>query len=594
MKTAMNRRKKRLNKKDVIDLNRKSIFQDITDVIGTPNLSSDKKQNRILNSDWITIPVTLEEFCRDMVGEELFPEQLEYGNAVMGVVTTEFPVLIVEHLAYWGKGSGKDRTVAKMQAYLIYKLMCLRNPQGFLRRIYNCSIADGDAIDIVNVSINARQAENVYFRKFKSIIKMVKDADGLNWFEKRGVVLEEGVHLQTTEAFFPNDIFVHSLNSETNTGEGLNILFAAIDEFGGWKGIENANNLLDNIISSAKSRFKTLAKVCILSYNYYPNDPMDMLYKTNTKDDDVEIYKSKKKSWEVNPFLSKSDFKREYSRNPEKAKMQYECESDQKQGGYISKKYMIEKMYESGLENPFLDDITSCSDLDLLSIKFKKSFIPSDGYYIMHIDLATGKKRVRGIDCAGVTLSHMEAMSPKLDNTLKKDLMKNGVVFDTFESEYTSMRKGVVIDMHLQVYSDGHEIEFNNFRMFIMRLRELGFNIYMVTYDGWESRDSIQILNREGIESMKHSVDTSNESYDLMKSLIYQQLIKTYYSPIIDRELKELIINDKGKVDHPERSYLRLETESNDKGSKDVSDCFAANCSKIYSEFEIESGISFA
>ena len=35
--------------------------------------------------------------------------------------------------------SGKDRTISKLQVYTIYKLMCLKNPQKFLREKYRIS-----------------------------------------------------------------------------------------------------------------------------------------------------------------------------------------------------------------------------------------------------------------------------------------------------------------------------------------------------------------------------------------------------------------------------------------------------------------------
>jgi hypothetical protein len=64
-----------------------------------------------------------------------------------------------------GKGSGKDFVSTVACAYVVYKLLCLKDPA-----IYYGKPA-GDAIDIINVAINAQQAKNVFFKGFKTKIE---------------------------------------------------------------------------------------------------------------------------------------------------------------------------------------------------------------------------------------------------------------------------------------------------------------------------------------------------------------------------------------------------------------------------------------
>jgi hypothetical protein len=60
-----------------------------------------------------------------------------------------------------GKGSGKDFTSTVACSYIVYKLLCLKDPARYFGK------PSGDAIDIINVAINAQQAKNVFFKGLK-------------------------------------------------------------------------------------------------------------------------------------------------------------------------------------------------------------------------------------------------------------------------------------------------------------------------------------------------------------------------------------------------------------------------------------------
>jgi len=64
-----------------------------------------------------------------------------------------------------GKGSGKDFTSTVACCYIVYKLLCLKDPARYFGK------PTGDAIDIINVAINAQQAKNVFFKGFKTKIE---------------------------------------------------------------------------------------------------------------------------------------------------------------------------------------------------------------------------------------------------------------------------------------------------------------------------------------------------------------------------------------------------------------------------------------
>jgi len=569
----------------------KTVFMDeLYSAVVTPSSVSQ------IDSDvWSEKPVDIQTFCLDWLGEGLFPVQDEFSRAMLGELATEFNTDYDEGHAFWGKGSGKDRTISKMQVYLIYKLMCLKNPHEFLRTEYGCSIGDDDAIDVANMSINARQAINVYFKKFKSLLKKcINPRTGKNWFAEKGVDMRDGYDLQTSEVKFPFSITAHSLNSETNTGEGLNLFFVTIDEFGSFP-FEKAFELLDAVRDTVTSRFSGVGKTCVISYKYYHNDPMDVLYKKEL--DNERVFSSKKATHEVNLMVTREKLAQQYKRNYEKAKMTYECEGDAEVGGYVSKKYMLSYMFSPAYENPIVGDLLSIDSAFLQSLQFKSFFKGTEGrMYAVHVDLGTGKKDKKN-DCAGFALTHIDSMFPKLDDRLKKDLYKEGIIveFNADDPELNITRKGVVIDLAIQlVAKSGTEVQFSDVRKFILRLKnQFGFNIGIVTYDGWQSRDSIQIMNQEGIPTEAFSVDKSNESYDTWKELMYQQLVRCYPHPIAHRESKELTIGDNGKVDHPVESWDRFLLEGIEVGSKDVIDAIVGSTKNAYDRFSLDVGIFF-
>jgi hypothetical protein len=113
--------------------------------------------------------------------------------------------------------------------------------------------------------------------------------------------------------------------------------------------------------------------------------------------------------------------------------------------------------------------------------------------------------------------------------------------------------------------STSHELDIVEVRKWIVALKEYyGFNIHTVSYDGFQSSESMQMLRRAGILSLKISVDETMEPYDLLKAAIYQDRFDCQDHEILKIELAGLERNaKKKKVDHPP------------KGSKDLADAVA-------------------
>ena len=114
-----------------------------------------------------------------------------------------------------GKGSGKDFTSTVACAYIVYKLLCLKDPARYFGK------PSGDAIDLINVAINAQQAKNVFFKGFKTKIEKSP------WFAGKYNAKADSVE-------FDKSITVYSGHSERESHEGLNLLMAVLDEISGF------------------------------------------------------------------------------------------------------------------------------------------------------------------------------------------------------------------------------------------------------------------------------------------------------------------------------------------------------------------------
>ena len=107
-----------------------------------------------------------------------------------------------EVIAQLGKGSGKDYCSTISVAYIVYLLLCLKDPASYYGK------PPGDSIDILNIAINAQQANNVFFKGFKTRIERSP------WFVGK-------YEAKASEMKFDKGITVHSGHSEREAFEGI-------------------------------------------------------------------------------------------------------------------------------------------------------------------------------------------------------------------------------------------------------------------------------------------------------------------------------------------------------------------------------------
>jgi len=130
-------------------------------------------------------------------------------------------------------------------------------------------------------------------------------------------------------------------------------------------------------------------------------------------------------------------------------------------------------------------------------------------------------------------------------------------------------RKPVVeIDAVLEVLPPKlGEIDYSRIRSLLYKLRDAGMNLRFVSFDGYQSADSRQILNAQGFTTGVVSMDRTMEPYEYLRDAIYDGRVLLPTHPKLQLELLKLEFDARRqKVDHPAHGT---------RGSKDLADAVA-------------------
>lgn len=529
--------------------------------------------------DFWTEPVTVVSWFRDFLRQPLWPEQEKAAVAIFGEDPREWRAPTdgrelpwEEILLFIGKGGGKSDLIAGAFSFAGYWLRNRKDPWAYFGK------TPGDNVDLINVAFNARQAKNVFFRKLKAKMRKATDpATGKNWFRQMGVDLREGgKHIQGRIVYLDDDrtIAIHAGDSMEYTGEGLNILMALFDELGAFGKPEKALALYGALKDTGKTRFRSKACAVAISYQYSAADAMTFLVTEASKEQQVPAAERRtfvmhKATWEMNPTVRKTDFASEYAKNPERAKRVFECRG-KAVGANAFFKYPEEIRTRANRKrvSPLAGEAWWTDDL--MNVQFQTWFRGAPGAeYHVHADLASGGDRK---DKIGLVMGREFRKRPSYSEDYVKALLVAG---SPEPPRPLDEEPAIWYDLMLQVRAktEEGEVRFQDLIDFVdKRLRrELGFNVTLMTYDGWQSKGEQQRVRERGIASETLSCDKTAGPAETLKGLIYSGLADYYAHPVFMREGEELV-EEGGKIDHPRLSTKRAEEEGDNRGSKDVWD----------------------
>ena len=447
-----------------------------------------------------------------------------------------------------GKGSGKDFISTVACAYVVYKLLCLKDPAIYFGK------PAGDAIDIINVAVNAQQAKNVFFKGFKTKIEKSP------WFAGKYNAKADSIE-------FDKAITVYSGHSERESHEGLNLLMAVLDEISGFasevvSGNEQgktADNIYKAFRGSVDSRFPDLGKVVLLSFPRYQGDFISQRYESVIADKETierthtfimnedlphedpgnqfqiswdednilqykipRVYAFKRPTWEVNPTRKIEDFKLAFYTDLGDAMMRFACMPTYSSDAFFKQIDKVEKCMNT--RNP-LDSFR----------RFDETFVPDpDKTYYIHADLAQKHDK-----CA-VAIAHV-------DKWVNIQVIK----------DYEQVAPIVVVDAVAwwEPRAEG-PVNLSEVKQWIMNLRRQGFNIGMVSFDRWQSFDIQNELQAVGIRT--ETVSVAKKHYEDLAMMIYEERVSIPRIPILLEEMSELKIMKGNRVDHPRKKSKDL------------------------------------
>lgn len=462
-----------------------------------------------------------------------------------------------------GKGSGKDYTSTIACAYVVYLLLCLKDPARYYGK------PPGDAIDIINVAVNAVQAQQVFFKGFKQRITKCRWFDG-KYNEKAGSIE------------FAKSITVHSGHSQRESWEGYNLLFAVLDEISGFdlestSGNEQAKTaaaIYKMFRGSVDSRFPQFGKLILLSFPRFKNDYIQQRYNEVVADkeivirthtfkidedlpDDTEgntfsieweedhiinykvprVFALKRPTWEINPTIKIENLAMNFYSDPIDALSRFACMPPDAIDAMFSSREKVERAFNN--LNLALDNQNV----------FREWFKPDpEKMYYVHVDLAQKH------DHCAVSLAHVDKwVTMKISGAM------------------TDAAPYVVVDA-VRYWTPTKEkvVDFTEVKNYILSLKQRGFNIKRVTFDRWNSYDMMEQLKAQGMACETLSV--AKKHYEDMLLCIMEERVSGPQIPLLIEELLQLRIVKRDKVDHPR------------KGSKDLAD---ATCGAIYNAISL-------
>lgn len=516
-------------------------------------------------------PVSIEEFLNDDyylgLKDELYPlvmEELIEANSGKYV-----------EAVYTGSiGSAKTSQALWTTAYQLYLLSALRNPQ----RTFG--LVTTDEILFIFQSLNAQKAKSLNYARFRALIEK-------SLYFKEEYPFDPDL---LSELQFPHRVIVRPIAGSATASIGENVIGGVIDEVNFMSITEKSKQaddggtydqalvLYNSISKRRKSRFMKFGHVagilCLVSSKRFPGQFTDQ--KEEEAEEDPTIYVYDKRLWDIRPEIFSGEMFQVFTGDEShKPRILEDDEEVPEELEHLVMDVPVEnrKEFETDIMNalrdvagvstlaifPFMDNVELVAEsfkedqpsiLSTTTVDFYKtqlSIYPKRFYKKslprwVHIDLGiTG-------DSAGVTMGTVDKFV---------DIDRGHGIMETLPH--------VHIDFQLEVKPPpGGEIIFSKIRTLLYRLSEFGMNIKWVSFDSFQSRDSMQVLRQMGYTSGQVSMDTSTLPYDITKAAIYDGRVSQPVNEHLKTELVGLERDAKtNKVDHRPN------------GSKDVADSLA-------------------
>ena len=531
--------------------------------------------------DYDCRPVSIETFLNDAdylgdIGRRLYDP---WRRELLHVLDPREGV--TEWILTGAIGTGKTTAAVIALLYKLYRLSCLRDPQGHYDLVPGSPIVFG----LFNLTLDL--AHSVSYRKFVNIFRASP------YFQR---LVPSRIPRATARIDLPKNI-VLALGSNVLHALGHDLLAGILSEvnFSRSPDAQQVVELYTGVKRRVESRFlradSTLHNPGLLIIDSSRRDESDWLeghmtacassptiHVTSFAQWDVKRYAGPLFTIVVGDRIRKSKIldpdeaippgtpPDKVVRPPEQLRRHFAADLDgalrdvagvaiYADSPLITDPHRVEACIDADREHPFeseaislsLDDPRPLMQWLREQVLFERSGSPAQSGRLklnpsasrfIHVDLALTR------DCAALAMCHISGWTvstlPTSDGTLAQARVPV-----------------VTVDLMLRIVPppDG-QMDLGKIRAFILMLRARGVPIAQASYDRFQSADSLQILTKEGIPSKVISVDKDPEAYFALRAAIDEQRIRFYrYPPFINEITTVQFDPIRRRVDHkPGRS----------------------------------------
>lgn len=475
-----------------------------------------------------------------------------------------------ELLATGGIGSAKSTTALYTVAYQLYVLSCFADPHGAF------GLDPSSEILFVFQSLSGTTAKEVDYDRFYAMLEKSPYFNIEFPYNKR----------MTSKMEFPYNIRVQPIGTDGGT-IGQNVMGGLIDELNFMALVENSKKSIDGgVYNQALTIYNSIARrrksrflkggsapgiLCLVSSKRYPGEFTDIKLAEAKTDKTIYVYDYR--VWEVKPAgsFSSQRFRVFIGDATRKAEIVTSARPWPAEDAHLLVEVPMDFLKE------FQDDMQgSLRDIAGVSTLSRYPYI----YNVTAVGACFGKHR------SILNLEETDMESTQLQFYPERFRNLNHRRWAHIDLGHTSDAAGITVGhvsgFHEPVRGAGHmpiididfilrvkpprqgEINFAKIRNLLVLLRQHGLPITWVTFDSYQSTDSIQILRGMSFITGLTSMDRDNRAYDFTKTAFYEGRVRAPYHAHCLKEFASLEKDPKtGKIDHPT------------KGSKDCSDALS-------------------
>lgn len=466
---------------------------------------------------------------------------------------------------------GKSSTAITCTAYMLYRLMCLKDPQKFFNK------KEESKFSILFFNVTKDLSRGVAFREFNDTLAASP------WFMEHGTLskserdfyyIPEGGKVVID---FGSDV-AHSLGKQVYVGfmDEINFARSGIKDIN--KAKANIKATYDSIVARVEGTFRqngeVWGKIFAVSSKKGDSDFMEDHIQQQMSAGNEHMIVFDKPQWEVLPpgqfnpekfyiaigdrhhrgFVVENDSEQALAELKEQGYQLMQVPLDMKTNfladfdislrdlagiavpgalSFISQDILDTNIVQDR-QNPFLNEILEIGTKDSYTIEefFHPELVPK---YIKNMDLFIHLDLSLNDDKSGISGSGIVDRKDIVQDNGKTVSMP--VFAHAFSVDIKAPR--------------GDKIPYAKITNFIVWLRSQGFNIELISRDQFQSEYMAQLLEAQGFKTEKISLDRTPDGYMALRSILLEQRVQMLDVKLLQDELIYLQRDSlTGKVDH--------------------------------------------